>query len=632
MKPNTLKILILLLILIAIPFITTEKTSVVLPGIIEPEFKVDKNWEYVKDRLFTEGDVYVKRFRDSIYLDLKNAREQDIQTVEKTIAELQILMPQNSIRILSDTEYDKQIRMIRGRFRPVINLNFYEKSDEKVLMELTDNKTILSDGNIISRNVRRIDRMWIFSYSNINFILKHDHDLEERKKWVRYEILRSLVYLNKEGYQTNQNTNSVYNSYVFHPENYDFTEKDKFLLQKLYAPNFLSQFKDYMYSHYPWRYAGNFINKSLMKIYAITIVVVLGVLLFVLLFSLLHNKSLKYNFLKYLITVYSILIALFSLYSIFSFMTYLNGVRDGRVYFTSIVMLIFYAVSISFTIWGLEKVFIKKDRTIYLDLVFKVSFTFIAFISPFGLIFIFNDGLQSDLESFIPVLILSLSIGFLRGVFIYLNHFSDSLIKEKDVELSRLKELNAQNELKSLHAHINPHFLYNALNSIASLVYESPKKTEEMTISLSDLFKYSINRKGEKMSTIANEVEMVENYLKIEKIRFEERLNFNINVEEGLLDKEIPMYVLQPLIENAIKHGISKIEEDGKIELVLKMEEEKLLITVSDNGPDFPDGLLCGHGLQSVYDLLRLSYGELASMNWENTPEKRIVISITSKL
>jgi len=219
---------------------------------------------------------------------------------------------------------------------------------------------------------------------------------------------------------------------------------------------------------------------------------------------------------------------------------------------------------------------------------------------------------------------LALTLG--RGLLIYLNHYSDTLVKQKELELSRLKELNAQNELKSLHAHINPHFLYNALNSIASLMHESTEKAEEMILALSDLFRYSINRKEKKMSTIEDEVLMVENYLKIEKIRFENRLKFSIHVDPSLLKKQIPMYILQPLIENAVKHGISKVEAKGEIILEIKEQQNNLIITISDNGNNFPEDMYSGYGLQSVYDLLRLSYGHNAHINWTNTPKKNISI------
>ena len=92
------------------------------------------------------------------------------------------------------------------------------------------------------------------------------------------------------------------------------------------------------------------------------------------------------------------------------------------------------------------------------------------------------------------------------------------------------------------------------------------------------------------------------------------------------------MYLLQPLIENAVKHGVSKVETNGKINLEIKQGKNSLSITVSDNGKDFPEDMYSGYGLQSVYDLLRLCYGDKAFLNWTNTPKKKIIILIPSQL
>ena len=200
------------------------------------------------------------------------------------------------------------------------------------------------------------------------------------------------------------------------------------------------------------------------------------------------------------------------------------------------------------------------------------------------------------------------------------------------MELSRLKEAKAEAEVKVLQSQINPHFLYNALNSIASLAHTDADKTEKMALSLSDLFRHTINQKGKKVNTLKDELSLVRNYLEIEQIRFGDRLKFTIDVEDDLLAVEIPMFILQPLVENAIKHGVSKIEGHGEIVLKVNKKDNGILISVQDNGPDFPEGLVSGHGLQTVYDLLWLSYGDKASISWENQPEKKIIIHITDIL
>ena len=149
-----------------------------------------------------------------------------------------------------------------------------------------------------------------------------------------------------------------------------------------------------------------------------------------------------------------------------------------------------------------------------------------------------------------------------------------------------------------------------------------------MAYSLSDLFKYTINRKGKKMSTVRDEVIMVKNYLDIEKIRFGDRLQFTIDVDTEIEKVEIPLFIIQPLVENAVKHGISKIEGEGNIALKIEKTTKGIVITVKDNGPHFPEGLVSGHGLQTVFDLLRLTYGDKATLNWQNTPEKSITVNI----
>tara|TARA_R110001592_G_scaffold169759_1_gene406435 strand:+ start:956 stop:2818 length:1863 start_codon:yes stop_codon:yes gene_type:complete len=219
-------------------------------------------------------------------------------------------------------------------------------------------------------------------------------------------------------------------------------------------------------------------------------------------------------------------------------------------------------------------------------------------------------------------------IASIRALISYFIFKERNIIVENENKLSHLRELKTKAELKSLQAQINPHFLYNSLNSIASLAKIDADKTQQMAYSLSDLFKYSINRKGENTSTIKEEVEMVKTYLEIEKIRFEDHLKFTIEVDKTLENKKIPLFLIQPLVENAVKHGISKNIDEGKISIQIEKINNEICISVSDNGPDFPEGLLSGHGLQTVYDLLRLNYKENASLNWTNTPQKTITISI----
>lgn len=134
------------------------------------------------------------------------------------------------------------------------------------------------------------------------------------------------------------------------------------------------------------------------------------------------------------------------------------------------------------------------------------------------------------------------------------------------------------------------------------------------------------------MSTVLDEIDMVNSYLEIEKIRFGDRLRFTIDADSALEKHEIPLFLIQPLVENAVKHGISRNEGEGNIVLKISKEQHEIHISVNDNGPNFPEGLVSGHGLQTVFDLLRLTYDEKASLNWTNTPKKMIIITIPETL
>ncbi len=147
-------------------------------------------------------------------------------------------------------------------------------------------------------------------------------------------------------------------------------------------------------------------------------------------------------------------------------------------------------------------------------------------------------------------------------------------MSEKELEVTRLIALKTKAELDALHSKVNPHFLYNALNSIADLSITDGKKARRMTIALADLFRYSINYSQNNYSTIKDEVAMAEVYLQIEKIRFEDQLSCTITVEENLKHFLVPRFVLQPLVENAVKHGLKATGKMTEISLDVKAHQE----------------------------------------------------------
>ena len=223
---------------------------------------------------------------------------------------------------------------------------------------------------------------------------------------------------------------------------------------------------------------------------------------------------------------------------------------------------------------------------------------------------------------------LTAAIGIVYAVISYLDLQRKRKFDEKELELSRLQELKAKAELDALHSKVNPHFLYNALNSIADLSITDGRKARNMTIALADLFRYSINYSNNNYSTISDELAMTEVYLQIEKIRFEDQLTYSVKVEEETKHYLIPRFILQPLAENAVKHGLKATGQMTEISLEVKMNKEGVTLNIADNGPLFPEDLIPGYGVKSVYDKLDLLFPGQYEIYFSNHPRKMVSIHL----
>jgi two-component system, LytTR family, sensor kinase len=208
------------------------------------------------------------------------------------------------------------------------------------------------------------------------------------------------------------------------------------------------------------------------------------------------------------------------------------------------------------------------------------------------------------------------------GVFIYglvvLSYFlfvSLSNLSEKNAKEARLESLVKETELKMLRSQINPHFLFNSLNSVSSLTITDPEKAREMVIKLSEFMRYALSRKDEQPVTLQNELENLRLYLDIEKVRFGDKLTTEENIEPGCLDFKIPVMLLQPLYENAVKHGVYESTESVKIITQAKIIDGFFEISISNNyhpAPSLKRGT--GTGLLNVTRRLELFYGNKGSI------------------
>jgi two-component system LytT family sensor kinase len=201
-------------------------------------------------------------------------------------------------------------------------------------------------------------------------------------------------------------------------------------------------------------------------------------------------------------------------------------------------------------------------------------------------------------------------------------------LNEKELEVTKLMALKTKAELDVLHSKINPHFLYNALNSIADLSVTDGKKARKMTVALADLFRYSINYSDRNYSPVKEEVAMVEVYLQIEKIRFEDQLNYSIHIDQELEHFLLPRFLLQPVVENAVKHGLKATGQMTEIRIEITKEGNKMRLAIADNGPAFPVELVPGYGVKSIYDKLDLLFPGQYEIHFVNKPHKQVNIYI----
>lgn len=192
-------------------------------------------------------------------------------------------------------------------------------------------------------------------------------------------------------------------------------------------------------------------------------------------------------------------------------------------------------------------------------------------------------------------------------------------LARQQMEASRLNEQLAKAQLSALRQQIEPHFLFNTLNTIAGLVREGKNdRAVDMIAGLSDLLRRTLKTSDRQQVALGEELEIVETYLEIEKARFAERLHVKVEVPEELKSARVPSLVLQPIVENAVKHGIAKRVQGGEIGISAARVNGTLTVSVSNDGPGFPEdweSKAAGIGLKNVRERLASLYGEEAGVN-----------------
>jgi two-component system LytT family sensor kinase len=217
--------------------------------------------------------------------------------------------------------------------------------------------------------------------------------------------------------------------------------------------------------------------------------------------------------------------------------------------------------------------------------------------------------------------------------FIYFMYHFVMKSRKQQLDTIKLESLVKKLELETIKAHINPHFIFNSLNSIRALIDENPARARTAITELSNILRSSLNaEKGETVS-FANELKIVKDYLALENMRFEDRLRVEYEIDEGTLGQQVPPMMLQTLVENAIKHGISKQIRGGIVKITSDFTNNYHELTVQNTGYLNGRSSSRGFGLSSTQDRLNLLYGEKAKFEIKQVNpdlvEAKILIPVT---
>jgi LytS/YehU family sensor histidine kinase len=196
----------------------------------------------------------------------------------------------------------------------------------------------------------------------------------------------------------------------------------------------------------------------------------------------------------------------------------------------------------------------------------------------------------------------------------------------------RLESLVKELQLKTIKSHINPHFIFNALNSIRALVDENPERARTAITELSNILRSSMQADKQETTPLERELNIVKDYLGLEHIRFEDRLHVEYDIDEDTLDQQVPPMMLQTLVENAIKHGISKQIDGGTIKIISDFVNNHHELIVQNTGRIEATTSSDGFGISSTQNRLKLLFGDKANFEIKNingnTVEAKVVLPV----
>ena len=218
---------------------------------------------------------------------------------------------------------------------------------------------------------------------------------------------------------------------------------------------------------------------------------------------------------------------------------------------------------------------------------------------------------------------------FFHDVIGYVATVSILYLFDHHVRAAQLEATLAQARLKNLQLQLKPHFLFNALNTISSIVYEDPRRADAMIAALSDMLRATITDAETQFVSLDREIEMLERYLDIMRMRFEDGLRVDVHVEPGVGKALVPHLLLQPLVENSIKHGADPQSNAVRVTLRAEREGLRTWVRIRDHGRGLPEGRVCrGIGLSNTVQRLEQLYGAEHTFAFENCTDGGLLVTV----
>ncbi len=282
---------------------------------------------------------------------------------------------------------------------------------------------------------------------------------------------------------------------------------------------------------------------------------------------------------------------------------------------SSIWCIFFSALSLGIWFWvRLSDIETQRSFSVALNHIGATAVSILILVSVhryvLGLLFAEEESYMVFLHNSLPGraiigVFFYILISLVYYLIIYISNFREKLSREAE-----LKALVKDAELSWLKLQVNPHFLFNSLNSVSSLTMTSPEKAQAMITRLSELLRYSLRQSPDSMVTLSDELENCKKYLEIEKVRFGNRLQYTIDCCDDCLKVPVPSMILQPLFENAIKHSVAQTADESVIKANISLKDSFLFVRVTNTLPNFPTSSSgTGVGLENIRRRLMLIYG-----------------------